>query len=268
MVSVQEACEPRGESCEAHALFLGERIDMRATARRVASNPLVVEVPEGGCAALFRYGVIVFFDVPAAARASFVEAIRPCVSAPYAEPERESVTLRVAPVGHEGVGEPGEIRISDPSVPRLQVAADVLAKSVVLSQYEAEVAEVFNAIEPLAAELSAGRRAGRSVPGLLRHIGRTLLIQQKMVGRVEIPEKPELVWEHPELERLHLRLAEEYELAPRHIALERKLALINATATTTLEVVQTRRSLRVEWYIVVLIVVEIALNLYELFGRG
>jgi hypothetical protein len=27
------------------------------------------------------------------------------------------------------------------------------------------------------------------------------LIQQKMVGRVETGEKPELLWEHPELEQ-------------------------------------------------------------------
>ena len=45
----------------------------------------------------------------------------------------------------------------------------------------------------------------------------------------------------------------------------RKLELIGDTAQTLLDLLQNRRSLRVEWYIVILIVVEIVLTLYELF---
>jgi uncharacterized Rmd1/YagE family protein len=94
-----------------------------------------------------------------------------------------------------------------------------------------------------------------------------LRIQHKMVGRVEVSEKPDLLWERPDLERLYLQLEDEFELSERHTALERKLDLIHATATTALEMVRDRRSLRVEWYITVLIVVEIALTLYELAVR-
>lgn len=83
-----------------------------------------------------------------------------------------------------------------------------------------------------------------------------------MVGRVEVTEKPELLWEHSELERVYLRLEDEFELHERHVALEHKLELISRTAATLL---QTNRSLRVEWYIVILIVVEIVLTLYDKF---
>ena len=50
--------------------------------------------------------------------------------------------------------------------------------------------------------------------------------------------------------------------------LNRKLELISRTAETVLELLQHRHSLRVEWYIVILIVVEILLTLYELFLHG
>ena len=83
-----------------------------------------------------------------------------------------------------------------------------------------------------------------------------------MVGRVETGEKPELLWEHPELERLYVRLAEEYELRDR--ALDRKLDVISRTVETLLSLVQTRSSLRVEWYIVLLIVAELLLTTYPL----
>ncbi len=83
-----------------------------------------------------------------------------------------------------------------------------------------------------------------------------------------VSDKPELLWDHPTLEGLYLRLEDEFELQERNAALEQKLGLISRTAQTLLDTLNTRHSLRVEWYIVILIVVEIGLTLYELFVRG
>ena len=102
---------------------------------------------------------------------------------------------------------------------------------------------------------------------LTDQIGLSLLTEQRMVGRVEMKEKPELLWDHPELEGLYLQLFDEYELGERSIALEQKLDLITRTAETLLRLEESRRSLRAEWYIILLIVVEILLTLYELFLR-
>ncbi|MBN2255575.1 MAG: RMD1 family protein, partial [Deltaproteobacteria bacterium] len=70
-----------------------------------------------------------------------------------------------------------------------------------------------------------------------------------------------------DLERLYARLEDEYELRERHVALERKLELISKTAQTLLDMLQAKRTLRVEWYIVILILVEIMLTLYDMFFR-
>ncbi len=45
------------------------------------------------------------------------------------------------------------------------------------------------------------------------------------------------------------------------------MSLITTTAETQLELLHNKHSLRVEWYIVILIVVEILLTLYEMFIR-
>jgi required for meiotic nuclear division protein 1 len=95
-----------------------------------------------------------------------------------------------------------------------------------------------------------------------------LLTQHRMVGRVEIEEKPDVLWDHPELERLYARLEDEYELVERSRAMERKLALINETVGTLIDLVQNQRSVRLEWYIIGLIGIEILLSLYQLFGPG
>jgi uncharacterized Rmd1/YagE family protein len=152
-------------------------------------------------------------------------------------------------------------------VPVLQLVADILAKSLVLDHYEQQAAGAFDRIEPLAERMQNAGRLPRQAHDLLCHIGEILQIQHRMVARAQVGEKPDVLWEHPEHERLWQRLENEYEIGERQIALERKLDLISGTAETLLGLIQDRRTLRVEWYIVILIVIEIILTLYELFFR-
>jgi len=223
-------------------------------------------VGEHGCAALFRYGAVVLFGLDPLEEATFIAQINPLTEEPYSGPQTEDLEIMLDQ-GREGVFENGGLLLRHFSVDCIQVVSDALAKSVVLAHYEAGVATAFDLIEPLAAELNKGRGA-RQGKDLLRFIGNTLLILQRMVGRVEVAEKPDLLWDHPDLERLYIRLQSEYELKERHLALERKLSLIAQTAQTLLDILRNKRSLRVEWYIVILIVMEILLTLYQMFFQG
>jgi uncharacterized Rmd1/YagE family protein len=108
----------------------------------------------------------------------------------------------------------------------------------------------------------------RRTPALLTQVRAALLTEHQMLGRVEVAEKPDVLWEHPELERLYLRLEGEFEIRERHRALERKLQLIGRTAETFLGLAHDRRNIQLEWLIVLLIVAEILVMLYEFFGRS
>jgi len=248
------------------ALLIGERIDLRAleTTSVLGRAPLTLSVGERGCAVLFRYGAVVLCDVQPAEELSFLKHLEPLTTGALARPESEEVQVRIDPEHVEGVEADGSIWIQRASIPHLQAIADVLGKSTVLAYYESDIATVFDRIEPLAQGLRERARVGSKGRELLHHIGDVLAVQHKMVGRVAVIEKPDLLWEHPELERLYARLDAEYELGERHRALDAKLELISRTAQTVLELLQNKRSLRVEWYIVFLIAVEIALYLYEI----
>ncbi|HVS63459.1 MAG TPA: hypothetical protein VMT85_08145 [Thermoanaerobaculia bacterium] len=73
-----------------------------------------------------------------------------------------------------------------------------------------------------------------------------------------------MLWERSDLDRLYVMPALEYELAERHLVLSRPLELLARTHSTFLELLQTRRRLHVEWYIVILILVEIVILVYEM----
>jgi len=254
------------EAVPVRALLLGERLDTRALERDTPLGvaPLTLEIPGGGTAVLFRYGAVILFGAASAALDHFVSGLRPLVTAALPVPERDDARLLIRPDADQVVDLAGNILLREKTTERLQVVADVLAKGLILSHYETRIAEIFDGIEPLAVTLREKGRPGARGKELLRHIGDVLLMQQKMVGRVETGEKPELLWDHPELERLYGRLAEEYELRDRDRALDRKLDIISRTVETLLGLVQTRSSLRVEWYIVLLIVAELVLTINPL----
>jgi uncharacterized Rmd1/YagE family protein len=147
------------------------------------------------------------------------------------------------------------------------VIADALAKSVVLARDEREVSSVIEVIEPFARRLGEKGRTPGGRRAILKYIGNAMLVQNRVSGRVAVAEKPDVVWDRPDLERLYARLQDEYELKERADALSRKLSVISDTAEMLTDMIDTQRSLRLEVIIVLLILFEIVITTYEIATR-
>ena len=78
-----------------------------------------------------------------------------------------------------------------------------------------------------------------------------------MAGRVAVEDKPDILWDRPDLERLYARLEDEYELKERGNTLARKIEVVRDTAHALTDLIDTQRSLRLEAAIVLLIVYEV-----------
>ena len=254
---------------KARGRLIGKQLELKnlGQTKRVAVRPLNLSSGNAGLAVLFRYGAVVLFDVPVEEEASLLRSLSPLVIEDTAIMETEDLDIRIVPGVDEGFSG-GVLQMNAASTDRLQTVAEVLAQSMVLAEYEETIAATFDRVEPLAQQMKHRGTTNWSPGKLRRDMGDTLLSLHRMVGRVEVGEKPEILWDHPELEPLYLRLEREFEIRERKLALERKLELISRTVETQLELLQAKHSLRVEWYIVILIIVEILLSLYELFIRS
>src|SRR5262249_40104970 len=135
---------------------------------------------------------------------------------------------------------------------RLLLVAQALAVSVAMAEDERRIAGAFDRIGPLTQSLKRGRLPVGPQSQLLEQIGDALAIQQRLAGRVDLEEKPDVLWDHPELERLWTRLVDEYDLTVRSRAIARKLEVIRETSETLTDLIATRTSHRLEWYIIVL----------------
>lgn len=257
-----------GTRVTAHALHVGDRINtMGFESEALSAVPLAIRVGKAGIAVLFRYGVAVLIGLSPADETGFLEKLKPRIGGKLARFEEETAIVALA--GEDQVQAGGPIQLRDMLPEKLLVIADVLAKSVVLADDEREVAKVFEIIEPFAKELADHGRTRRNRKGVLKLIGNALLVQQRVSGRVAIGEKPDALWERPDLERLYARLEDEYELKERVETLSRKLAVVAETANTLADIIDTRRSLRLELVVVALIAFEIVVTFYQIYSaRG
>ncbi len=247
-------------------LLLGERLESHRLEQMetLGRAPVVIRVHEGGVAVLFRYGAIVLFNVTPEAEKALIGRLSPLLIGPFKSPESDESRLVTRPDAEDQINLDGTIALKEVTTEHVQLIADVLAKSLILAHYETRVAFAFDRIEPMAQMLRRRGRLGIGGRPLLRQIGNALLVQHNLVGRVATSEKPDLLWDHPELERFYTRLAEEYELRERDRALDHKQEVILRTIETMLDVVQQRSAMRLEWYVLLLIVAELAVAIYAL----
>ena len=255
--------------CTARALLLGERIDTAGLERSdvISTSPLAFRVGSSGFAVLFRYGVLVLVGLSPIEEDEVLRGIRPRVTAPSPKIEDEVATIEIAPERDDQVVTGGPISVRDLTPPRLLVIADVLAKNVGLVRDEREVNKVLELIEPFASRLATTGRAPFNRRNMLALIGQTLLVHHRVSGRIAIEEKPDVLWDRADLERLYARLEDEYELKERASALRHKLAVIEQTTRALTDIIDTERSSRLEIIIAILIVVEILIGFYDLFFR-
>jgi uncharacterized Rmd1/YagE family protein len=215
--------------------------------------PVTYKFGKDGFVTLFRYGVAVTMCLSPEEEQQVLRTLEPRLVRPITPPEEETLLVEQAPDKDDQILPGGPLLLKQITPEHLVVIADALSKSVVLARDEREVAEPFARQLAESGRLYEGRRT------ILRHIGNALLVQSRLSGRVAVTEKPDVVWDRQDLDRLYARLEDEYELKERAEALSRKLAVIANTAEILTDTIDTRRSLRLELIIVILIAVELAI---------
>jgi uncharacterized Rmd1/YagE family protein len=263
---MNDTTEPVKAPRRARALLLGDRLNTAGIdpALVVSSSPLTYRVGADGFVTLFRYGVAVLIGLTPAQEDYVLRELRPRVIGPLATPEEETAHVTIDSAKDDQILPGGPITLKTVTPEHLVVIADALSKSVVLARDEREVAAVFDLVEPFARQLAEKGSAVGGRRSILKHIGNALLVKHRVSGRVAVTDKPDVVWDRYDLERLTARLQDEYELKERTEALTRKLSVISETAEVLTDIIDTRRSLRLEMIIVALIAVELVIAGYQI----
>lgn len=260
----EKVFKKRGE-VGAQAYIVGQRLNTKALGDYpvVSKSPLMIEMGDG-FAVLFRFGAVVFFGVLFEDRTKFLEEIKQHVSQPHDIVETEDVIIKTGKEDHVSFD---SVELKNWDIDRLLVIADVLAKSQILVYHELQISAAFEKMEPVTHEMQTKGYPGKKrTRELLSNVATTLATQRSIAGQVEILDKPDFLWDKsPEITGLFIELEDEYELRERHSALKEKLELIYRTSEMMLDLMNSRHTLHVEWYIVILIIIDIAIHIVETY---
>ena len=240
------------------ALLLGDRIDTTGLERPdvLSTTPLCFRVEEGAFVVLFRFGVAVLVGMTPLQEDEIIRSLGGRIVGRYSDPELETAQIEIAPDKDEQIA-PSTITLKALLPEHVLIIADSVATNVILAHDEKYVSAVFDVIEPLARELAEHGRTPGGRRTILKHIGNALLVQQRVSGLVAVAEKPDVLWERPDLERFYARLEDEYELKERADLLTRKLGVISDTGKVLADIIDTERSVRLEQVIIALLLVGI-----------
>ena len=253
------------------ALALGERIDTAGLERpdTISTVPLAFHSGSEGRVALYRFGVAVLAGLSPLEEEEVIAKLSGRVTGARARIEDEETALVAIGGGDDTVPPGGPVSIVELSDQRFLVIADALAKSVALARYDRSVNAVFETIEPFAMQLAIEGRPPWQRRPMLKLIGQALLVQHRMSGRIAVQEKPDILWDRPDLERLYSRLNDEYELDERAVALKNKLDVIVETGRALTDVIEADRATRLESIVILLIFAEIVIGIVQIvFFRG
>ncbi len=257
---------PPAIKVRARALLLGDRIATAGLERSdmFSATPLAFLAGANGFVALYRFGVAVMIGLSPLEEDEVLSQIKLRLTGPHKHIDDETAVLEISPEFDNKILPGGNLAMKDFSPQRLLVVADALAKSVSLGRDEREVNAVFDIIEPFAAQLALTGKPPWRRRMMLKLIGQTLLVQHRVSGRVAIEEKPDVLWDRPDLERLYTRLEDEYELKERGETLKHKLDTIVETARTLTDMIDANTATRLEATIIILIVAEILISIGQL----
>ena len=265
-MSPNELSEPI-KRLTARALLVGDRIDTSGLERPdvISTTPLAFHVGAEGMVALFRFGVAVMVALSPLEEEDVLAQLKSRISGPRARADDEIALLEIKPDSDAPAENSGAIQIKNFSPQRFLIIADALAKTVALARDEREVNSVFDIIEPFAQELARRGRPPFRRRDMLKLIGQALLAQHRVSGRVAVEEKPDVLWDRPDLERLYARLEDEYELKERAVALKHKLDVIVETAHALTDIIDADRATKLEATVVILIVFELIASAIQIW---
>lgn len=257
--------KPKQVKYSVETVYIGESIDLKKVQESVKQyaflnrdHPLVVRLLKDQFAVLTKFGAVTFWNVPRRLRTQFLNEIRQFVKAkkesyPYDEDTKVIFSGDADRVTFE------KILLSHFNVNHIKIVSYVLSQSVALERYEDEIESSLSEIGAIVENLKISGKAMLREKEVLKQIGRVLSVKQTVVAHLSLFDKPEEVWESPELEKLYNKLNSEYDLRVRFDVLDEKTVYLSDISQMLMNFLAEKRNAFLELIIIILFVVDLAL---------
>lgn len=228
------------------------------------TEPLIIELSKNSYEFVFNFGAAVFVNVEETVIKNALVAVGPFIENPSSPPSKEEYLLEIDPaLKKEKIGF-DKVSLLKFDVDTLKILAFVLAKSVTLASAERLADSTLDELESIIDEFKI-RGKIKSKKKLIQTVASAAKMRYLLVSNISILDKPSITWESKRLSSFYEMADDMFELKDRLGTVEHKLGTVLDNSNIILEITEARKSMLLEWAIVILIVIEVLLFLYELF---
>jgi uncharacterized Rmd1/YagE family protein len=208
---------------------------------------------------VFKYGVVCFLNFDEIKTAEFLTFIKPMCRNPLRERLSEELLIETdAPEFSFGYN---KIDILEGNVAVFRIVMLNVSQSVALDYYSQQTTALLEETNHHTQILEKKGSLDISGRNLTRFIGRTLNLKNRISENLYIFDSPDITWEDERLNRVDMGLKKTFDLQIRFRNIRDELEIVKENLELFKDIMQHRKSLMLEWVIILLILVEV-INLF------
>lgn len=208
--------------------------------------------------AIYRYGVVCFFNFQSEEITTFLNRLRPFASNLAEKKYDEEFVIET---GEKDIFGYNTIVVSRPSAEVYRLIMLNVAHSSALDYFTEQTRNLLETTQYHTRLLSTSGRLGISARRMKKYLGKTLTFKNEIAGNLYIFDSPLVTWEDEYLDRLNMELKRTFELQPRYRILKEEIEIIIENLELYKDLMQHRSSKQLEWIIILLILIEV-INLF------
>lgn len=257
---------------QARAYYVGNELKLDEIDKKTDLHPIVrkrdfllYELAPDTFVVAYSFGVWVFIGYDQKLEKAYIKKYLRFVSDPQEKYLSEEYAVVIDENTEKELAEFNRavFRKIDPG--RLMLLSEVLAQSVAMDYFDGLVEIMAGRLEKMNTDLSSRGSLPSNTKAIIKLLGTDNLILQRILARLSILDAPDLVWENEEYEKPYASLRTIFDLDDRFKAIESKLGFIQSNSQFFIDLIQSRRSDRLEITILLVIIFETFLVLLELF---
>ncbi len=257
------AIKPKQAKYAVETVYIGESVDLRRAQEGLKrypflnrDHPLVFKPFKDAYVVLTKFGAVTFWNIPSRLRNQFLNEIKPYVKTkreyyPYDEDTKVLVGSKEDKITFE------KVYLANFDVGKIKIISYVLSQSVALERYEDDIEARLSEVGVIVENLKSSGRTKLREKKILKQVGSVLSVKQTAVTHLSLFDKPEEIWESPDLESLYNKLNAEYELKDRLDVLSEKIDYLSDISQMLMNLLAEKRAAYLEIIIIILIAIEI-----------
>lgn len=205
---------------------------------------------------VFNYGTVVFVNYNDIEKSDFLKFLRSYTEKPVEAEFKEDLIVEITPDSKPVFGY-SSVRLPSVDENIVRVIMLNIAQSVAMDFYEMLANQILESSKKFTEDLEQHGRIKISQKNLIKFIGKTLNIKNSIFDNLYIFNSPDITWENEYLEKVDNNLKEMFDIKTRFRELDYELKIVEDNLRLFTELSQNRESSRLEWIVILLILIEV-----------